>query len=72
MSGLVPLPWSTVDGTPCYTVPPPGGPSPGPVGVLADAWEDAQVLAARNVLGAARMWLASGVRVDGGRLRAGA
>ncbi|MDT3397469.1 hypothetical protein RKE29_12550 [Streptomyces sp. B1866] len=72
MSGLVPLPWSTVDGTPCYTVPAPDGHGLGPVGVLADAWEDAQVLAARSVLGAARVWLASGVRVDGGRLRAGA
>ncbi|MDT3398965.1 hypothetical protein RKE29_20345 [Streptomyces sp. B1866] len=72
MSGLVPLPWSTVDGTPCYTVPAPDGHGPGPVGVLADAWEDAQVLAARSVLGATRVWLASGARVDGGRLRAGA
>ncbi|MDT3399235.1 hypothetical protein RKE29_21720 [Streptomyces sp. B1866] len=72
MSGLVPLPWSTVNGTPCYTVPPPDGHGPGPVGALADAWEDAQVLAARDVLGAAQLWLASGVGVDGGRLRAGA
>ncbi|MDT3397221.1 hypothetical protein RKE29_11285 [Streptomyces sp. B1866] len=72
MSGLVRLPWSTVDGKPCYTVSAPDGHGLGPVGALADAWEDAQVLAARSVLGAARVWLASGVRVDGGRLRAGA
>ncbi|MDT3396450.1 hypothetical protein RKE29_07310 [Streptomyces sp. B1866] len=70
MKGVVRLPWSTVDGTPCYTVPAPDGHGTGAVGALADVWEAAQVLQARSVLGAARVWLAPGVRVDGGRLRA--
>ncbi|WP_312004428.1 hypothetical protein [Streptomyces sp. B1866] len=60
-----------MDGKPCYTVPAPGGHGPGLVDALADAWEAAQVRQARSVLGAARVWLGSGVRVDGGRLRAG-
>ncbi|MDT3396413.1 hypothetical protein RKE29_07120 [Streptomyces sp. B1866] len=64
------LPWSTVDGKPCYVVGASGDGPPGPVSRLADLWEARHLLEARTVLGALREGPGVLERADAGRLRA--